>query len=98
MQLYKVAVIMMVGLGTTWAARAVTDAWLGPPAINSQLVQAAGATGTEVSADAERKALEEELRRARSQLSGKAGAGELEEFEATRPLAADVAIALPSDM
>jgi hypothetical protein len=45
-----------------------------------------------------REEMERELERARAEIAGKRAPNELEEFRPSRPLAADVAIALPSDM
>lgn len=117
MQAFKVGLVMLLGLGSTWAARGLTDAWLGPPLPASQLLQTSRgdtAAGAAVDADVpapvqaqapadpvpqlSREELEEELRRARAELAGQPGAAELEEFRPSRPLAADVAIAMPSDI
>lgn len=113
MQAFKVGLVMLLGLGSTWAARGLTDAWLGPPLPASQLLQASrgdAAGGAAAAADAQapapaeplpqlsREELEDELRRARAELAGQPGAAELEEFRPSRPLAADVAIAMPSDI
>ncbi|MBW7931526.1 MAG: hypothetical protein H3C57_09550 [Gammaproteobacteria bacterium] len=115
MQAFKVGLVMLLGLGSTWAARGLTDAWLGPPLPATQLLQSSrgdAAAGAAADADApvqaqaptdpvpqlSREELEEELRRARAELAGKPGAAELEEFRPSRPLAADVAIAMPSDI
>lgn len=112
MQAFKVGLVMLLGLGSTWAARGLTDAWLGAPVPASQLLQAGegGAAGPGSGAPAaapagagpvpqlSREELEEELRRAQAELAGKPGGAELEEFRPSRPLAADVAIAMPSDI
>ncbi len=115
MELVKVALVAMAGLGSTWVARTTTDALFGPPAATvraTALAQAApGAPGgaTTPAPDPAPAAsppavpqltpeeMAEELRRAQAELAGKPG-GDPEEFRATRPLAADLAIALPSDM
>ncbi len=115
MEFVKVALVAMAGLGSTWMARATTDALFGPPAVTTTaaaLAQAAeeaprGAatpapapTPTAAPPDVPQLTPEEmaaELRRAQAELAGKPG-GDPEEFRATRPLAADLAIALPSDM
>lgn len=108
MQVVKVGLVMMAGLGSTWAARTVTDAWLGRPA-GAYLAQAAAAENPPAAAGGSaapaaavpplsREEMEEELRRASAQLAGKPAGADLEEFRPSRPLAADIAIALPSDM
>lgn len=129
MEIFKVGVVVAAGLGSTWAARTVTDGWLGlaPPAVQvaqapeaqgdaqrepaapGETAQAPVATGKEPAQDAgagsappvteiSREEMEKELERARAEIAGKPAQGELEEFRPSRPLAADVAIALPSDM
>lgn len=120
MQAFKVGLVMLLGLGSTWAARGLTDAWLGPPLPAGQLLQTSRGDAAGVAASAvvdadvpapvqaqapadplpqlSREELEDELRRARAELAGQPGAAELEEFRPSRPLAADVAIAMPSDI
>ncbi len=107
MQIVKIGLVMAAGLGSTWAARTVTDAWLGPQ-VPARLVEAP-ADGQAVSGSGpspvppavpalSREEMEAELRRAQAELAGKPAGGDLEEFRPSRPLAADLAIALPSDM
>ena len=113
MEILKVVLVMMAGLGSTWVARATTDALLGPSTA-SALVQAtaaqpdatppaAGPTpgsspGPPVVPEMSREEMEAELERARAERGGARNEGDLREFRPTRPLAADLAIALPSDI
>lgn len=107
MQIFKVGLVMVAGLGSTWAARQVTDAWLGPPG-PAYLMQApaaapaapaaGGAAAPAKPPELSREEMEAELRRAQAELAGKPSADELQEFRPSRPLAADLAIALPSDI
>lgn len=110
MQIFKVGLVMAAGLGSTWAARTVTDAWLGPQPAAAALAQvpaaepaapAGGAGGAAAPAkppELSREELDAELRRAQAELAGKPSADELKEFRPSKPLAADLAIALPSDI
>jgi hypothetical protein len=110
MDLFKVGVVVVAGLGSTWAAREITDAWLGraspspaalvqtePPAEPAPPAAEGGGGGPPIE-EISREEMERELERARAEIAGKPARGELEEFRPSRPLAADVAIALPSDM
>lgn len=107
MQVFKVGLVMVAGLGSTWAARQVTDAWLGPP-VPAYLMQAPAAAPAAPAAgnapapakppELSREEMEAELRRAQAELAGKPSADELQEFRPSKPLAADLAIALPSDI
>ncbi|GIK34630.1 MAG: hypothetical protein AMXMBFR45_10900 [Gammaproteobacteria bacterium] len=107
MQVFKVGLVMAAGLGSTWAARQVTDAWLGPPgpqylmqapAAEPAAPAAAGAAAPAKPPELSREEMEAELRRAQAELDGKPTADELQEFRPSKPLAADLAIALPSDI
>jgi hypothetical protein len=115
MELVKIGIVIAAGLGSTWAARQVTDVWLGPQQART-LAQAqpgsAPASPPESPAEAPAKAppavpemsreeMEAELERARKQLAGERAddsGGDVREFRPTRPLPADLAIALPSDI
>lgn len=111
MEIVKVGLVIATGLGSTWAAREATDFILGTP--HSQaLVQAteqqqpAGTSSAPGEAPAtapkipeiSRQEMEDELKRAQAEISGKPAPGDNEEFRPSKPLAADVAISLPSDM
>src|SRR5262245_9381802 len=123
MELVKIGLVMLVGLGSTWAAREATDWWLGPPARLAQTAESQSQpAGSEQGATAptqpdpapaegksaesspptvpeiSREEMEAELKRAQAEIAGKPGAGELEEFRPSKPLPADIGIALPSDM
>lgn len=113
MQVFKVGLVMAAGLGSTWAARQVTDAWLGPPdqpgppgqqylmqapAAEPAAPAAAGTAAPAKPPELSREEMEAELRRAQAELDGKPTADELQEFRPSKPLAADLAIALPSDI
>jgi len=45
-----------------------------------------------------RQEMEEELKRAEAEISGKPGVRDMDEFRPNKPLAADAAISLPSDI
>jgi hypothetical protein len=104
MQILKVGAVMLAGLGSTWAARTATDLLLTPQP--ATLVQAAAepqpAAGSGSAAgempQLSREEVDEELRRAQAELAGKQASGELQEFRPSKPLPADLAIALPSDI
>jgi hypothetical protein len=104
-KILKVALVMAAGLGSTWAARVTTDTLLGAPAATS-LVQAAqqpapagGPPSPPAVPEMSREEMEAELKRAQREISGgPARDEELREFRPTRPLPADLAIALPSDI
>jgi len=103
----KLGLVMAAGLGSTWAARTATQAWLDvqPPA---RLAQAAGdeasapapaAAGTPpVVPEMSREEMEAELKRAQAELGGRKDESELREFRPSRPLPADLPISLPSDI
>ena len=113
MEIVKVGLVIAAGLGSTWAAREATDLMFGSPQSQS-LVQTteqkppAGSTTppatSETPAEApkipeiSRQEMEDELKRAQAEISGKPAPGDNEEFRPSKPLAADVAISLPSDM
>ncbi len=110
MDMLRIALVVMAGLGSTWVARAATDALFGPRPAASTLVQAADAGPAGGPATPEQRPappavpemsaeeMQAELRRAQEELGGKPGADELREFRPTRPLPADLPIALPSDI
>lgn len=116
MEVAKVALVVMAGLGSTWVARSATDAWLGAPAAGgtaTALVQAAAEPAPAGSGAAQPEGaprsppavpqmtpeeVAEELRRAEAEIAGAKSGEELKEFRPTRPLSADLAIALPSDI
>jgi hypothetical protein len=104
MDLVKVALVMAAGLGSTWAARVTTDALLGPPPA-AALVQATEARApvqaapTPTVPEMSREEMDAELKRAQAEISGSpARDGELREFRPSKPLPADLPIALPSDI
>lgn len=106
MDLLKGLAIALLALGMTWGARAATDAvWRLPrPQLSSQVAgQAAPAPASPPASaspaqDPGREAMEAELRRAKAGTGTRPGEEELREFRPTRPLSADLAIALPSDI
>jgi hypothetical protein len=102
MDVLKVVAVAALALGSTWVARAATDALFDAPAVRP-LMQAPAAAPAEP-APAEpaagaptREDIEAELRRARAEL-GEGDAAEVREFRPSKPLAADLPIALPSDI
>ena len=105
MQILKVALIATGALGITWAASQVTGPWLGLDDGRVRVAQSqGGATSAEPRAGGEREIeqlSEEEIARELERIEAASGAAdpdELEEFKPSRPLAADLAIALPSDI
>lgn len=117
MEMLKVGLVIAAGLGSTWAARATTDALFGVAA-PQPLLQAAGeaapagaggatapaASGGDADAappaipEMSREQMDEEFRKAQAELGAGAKGGEMSEFRPTKPLPADLAIALPSDI
>jgi hypothetical protein len=111
MEILKAGLVIAAALGSTWVAREATESVLGVTQAQA-LVQAAeprqppgGATTPPAAPQSSspavpqisEKEIEEELRRAKAEISGKP-AGDMDEFRPTKPLSADIAIALPSDM
>jgi hypothetical protein len=102
----KASLFVMAGMGATWVVREATDAFGGGPA--SSLTQAEPAatkpagTPTEVK-PITREEMEEELRKAQAAIAA-GGAAETaksegtKEFRPTKPLPADLPVALPSDI
>lgn len=110
MEVLKVALVMAAGLGSTWAARVTTDTLLAGPQPQA-LVQAAEQGATEARQggggaapsppavpELSRDEMDAELKRAQAEISGAGRDAELREFRPTKPLPADLAIALPSDI
>lgn len=108
MEFVKVALVIAAGLGSTLAAKQVTDAVFGPPV--AQLAQAgqedppqapaAGDAGQDTPSpvqDMSREEMEAELRRAQQEITGK-GNDDMSEFRPSKPLPADLPIALPSNI
>lgn len=105
MQILKVALIAAGGLGVTWAASQVTGSLLGLDADRVRVAQADGGAKPDQGQAAGKTEIEqlsdEEIARELERIeaaSGAANPDELEEFKPSRPLAADLAIALPSDI
>ncbi len=111
MDILKIGLVMAAGLGSAWAAREATDLVFGGPATRSFMQtseQPAPAGGATAPAPGEktppkipelsRQEMEDELKRAQAEINNKPLPGENEEFRPSKPLAADVAIALPSDI
>ena len=110
MEILKVALVVMVGFGSTWVARAATDVLLGVRAPATMRVHAenaqpaAGPAATEQPAarpvvpEMSREEMEAELRHAQAELGEKKSTDDLREFRPTKPLPADLAVALPSDI
>jgi hypothetical protein len=102
----KASLFIMAGMGATWVVREATDGFGGGPA--SRLVQAQESTppaagGAQVVKEISREEMEEELRKAQGAIAaGEPGQGaktdETREFRPTKPLPADLPVALPSDI
>lgn len=100
MDVLKVVAVAALALGSTWVARAATDALFDAPAVRPLMQAPAPAepAPAEPAAGAPtREDIEAELRRARAEL-GEGDAAEVREFRPSKPLAADLPIALPSDI
>ena len=91
MEIVKVGLVVMVGLGSTWVARAATDAL-------RDVVSSAPAPAPPVMPEMSREEMDAELRRAQAEINGTKNPDELREFRPTRPLPADLPVALPSDI
>jgi hypothetical protein len=112
MEIVKAGLIIAAALGSTWAAREATDALAGRPQtlVQSEQTKPPAGGGAPTPGQAEpsaapeappamsREELEDELKRAQAEIGGKPGTGEMEEFRPSRPLSADVAISMPSDI
>jgi len=105
MQMLKVLAVAATGLGLTWAANQLTDDGSGAAGGNAaggdkvsssapQAGKPAGA-GTRIDELSEAE-MAAELKRIEQAAAG--NDSELEEFTPSKPLAADLAIALPSDI
>jgi hypothetical protein len=113
MTMLRIALIAAAALGVTWAAeQAVQRMAQAPAPVMAQADPApagqapdpdAGGTGDAAPAkpgplpELSSEDVEKELARIEAEVSGE-GADDLEEFTPTKPLAADLAIALPSDI
>lgn len=110
MEFIKVGLVIAAGLGSTLAAKQVTDTFFGPPV--AQLAQAGqtqppqapeaanGAASEDKPSpvqDMSREEMEAELKRAQQELTGK-GNDDVSEFRPSKPLPADLPIALPSNI
>lgn len=104
MELVKIGLVMAAGLGSTWVARTTTDALLDPPPAAATLVQAGGEAASGAAGappavpEMSREEMEAELKRAQAEVSGAKDGTELREFRPSKPLPADLPIALPSDI
>ncbi|MCK6371689.1 MAG: hypothetical protein L6Q83_10280 [Gammaproteobacteria bacterium] len=105
MEILKVLLVMAAGLGSTWMAREATEAVFGVarPQFLTQAEQppqgSAGRQGGAVAApEPGRQKMEADLRRAQERLGMGVTSEELREFRPTRPLPADLAVELPSDI
>jgi hypothetical protein len=110
MEILKVGLVMVAGLGSTWVARETTDLFLAAPAGQGQgraqepaqdaaAEPAPGGAPAAAIPEMSREEMEEELKRAQAELAGGGKKdAELREFRPTRPLPADLPIALPSDI
>jgi hypothetical protein len=110
--LARLLAVMIAGMGLTWAARELSDAFLGPPAFRltaaPDAAPAAAAPPPAATASppaatvppAPADATEQELHRARQALGTPATRGDAgpQEFKPTKPTPADLPLALPSDI
>lgn len=102
----KASLFIMVGMGGTWIVREATDAFAGGTAsglMQSQAEAAQAATKPSAVQPISREEMEEELRKAQAAIaaggaSGPAKSESNREFRPTKPLPADLPIALPSDI
>ena len=113
MTMFRIALIAAAALGVTWAAeQAVQRMAQAPAPVMAQADPAPagqvadttpGGTGDAAPAEPDplpglsSEEVEKELARIEAEAAGE-GANDLEEFTPTKPLAADLAIALPSDI
>jgi hypothetical protein len=101
MEMLKAGLMIAAALGSTWAAREATNVVLGAPQAlvqAGQTQQEGGGAAKPAVPQISQKELDEELKRAQAEISGKPAPGDMDEFRPSRPLSADIAIALPSDM
>ncbi len=104
MEIIKVGLVIAAGLGSTWMARETTEALFGVSAPRQYLqAQEDGAAGgaeqtTPAVPEMSREEMDKEFREAQAQMGGGGKEAELREFRPTRPLPADLPIALPSDI
>lgn len=104
MEILKIGLVIAAGLGSAYAARLVTDTWLGaPPAQLAGQQAASPATGQAGDTpspvqEMSREQMEAELKRAQQELGTGAAEDELREFRPSKPLPADLPIALPSNI
>jgi len=105
-EILKIGLVIAAGLGSTWAAREATE-FLGMPApqrfVQAPADEGAGAAGAgEAAAPAvpelSREEMDEEFQKAQAEIRGGDKEAELREFRPTKPLPADLPIALPSDI
>lgn len=97
MELLKSMAVAVLALGTTWAAAAATETIFGVPR-PPLLLQATASAEAKPVPEISREEMAAELKRAQTGIGTRPGAEELREFRPTKPLAADLAIALPSDI
>jgi hypothetical protein len=113
MEILKVLLVMAAGLGSTWMAREATEAVFGvarpqfltqaeqPPQGSAGRQGGAGdgrSGGAVAAPEPGRQKMEADLRRAQERLGMGVTSEELREFRPTRPLPADLAVELPSDI
>jgi hypothetical protein len=102
----KASLFVMAGMGATWVVREATEVFGAGPA--SRLTQAqdsapAPAGNPPAVKPITREEMEEELRKAQAAIAAGGAAkgsnsGETQEFRPTKPLPADLPVALPSDI
>jgi hypothetical protein len=97
MEFLKVGAVAALALGATWAAAAATETFFGVPR-PPLLLQATEGADAKPAPELSREDMEAELKRAQTELGARPSEEELREFRPTKPLAADLAIALPSDI
>jgi hypothetical protein len=102
----KATLFIMAGMGATWVAREATDVFgVGPASHLTQTQERAPAPAGNAPAvkPITREEMEEELRKAQAAIAAGGAArgpnsGETKEFRPTKPLPADLPVALPSDI
>ena len=102
----KAAFFVIAGMGGTWVAYEATGIF-SPPTAGSRLTQTreqtrgpagAPAPAAPVVRQLSKEEVEEELKKAQEAMSKGGTTEELKEFRPTKPLPADLPVALPSDI
>lgn len=107
MEVIKAGLLIAAALGSTWVAREATGTLFGIPAPQTLMQTeqpaaqppAGGATTAPTPVpEMSREEMDAEFRRAQAEIAGGGKETELKEFRPTKPLPADLPVALPSDI